>query len=61
VLLLVENGFEDMELMYPYYLLQEAGYKVETVGPKVKETYKSERGLAVMPDVSFENLKIDEY
>lgn len=60
-LLLVENGFEDMELMHPYYRLQEAGYKVDMVGPKVKETYKGERGLAVMSDVSLENVKIDEY
>jgi len=47
--------------MYPYYRLQEAGYKVDIVGPKAKETYKGEYGLAVTADLSPENVKIDEY
>jgi len=42
VLLFVENGFEDRELMYPYYRLQEAGHKVDVVGPRAKVTYKGE-------------------
>jgi len=61
VLLLAENGFEDRELMYPYYRLQEAGYKVDIVGPRAKETYKGEYGLTVTSDLSPENVKIDEY
>jgi len=28
-IILVDNGFEDVELLYPYYRLQEAGYEVE--------------------------------
>lgn len=42
VLFFVENGFEDRELIYPYYRFQEAGYKVDVVGPKVKATYNGE-------------------
>lgn len=61
VLLFAENGFEDRELMYPYYRLQEAGYKVDIVGPKAKESYKGEYGLTVVSDLSPENVKIDEY
>lgn len=57
----MENGFEDRELMYPYYRLQEVGYKVEIVAPKAKETYKGEYGLTVTSDLSPENVKIDEY
>ena len=45
VLLLTENGFEDKELMYPYYRFQEAGFQVVVVGPKAKETYNGEHGL----------------
>ncbi len=42
VLLFVENGFEDRELTHPYYRFQEAGYKVDIVGPKAEVTYKGE-------------------
>ena len=45
VLLFVGNGFEDRELMYPYYRFQEAGNKVDIVGPKAKATYNGEHGL----------------
>jgi len=61
VLLFVENGFEDRELMYPYYRLQEAGYKVEVVGPKAKVTYKGEYGLTIESSFSPKNVNIGDY
>lgn len=32
VIILLDNQFEDMEAMYPYYRMQEAGLEVEVVG-----------------------------
>jgi len=61
VLLFVEDGFEDRELMYPYYRFQEAGYKVDVVGPRAKVTYKSEHGLTIESDLSPKDVNIDEY
>ena len=61
VLLFVENGFEDRELMYPYYRLQEAGYKVDVVGPRAKVIYKGEYGLTMKSDFSPRDVSIDEY
>jgi protease I len=61
VLLFVENGFEDRELMYPYYRLQEAGYKVDVVGPRAKVIYKGEYGLSMKSDFSPRDVNIDEY
>ena len=61
VLLLVENGFEDRELMYPYYRFQEAGYKVDVVGPEAKVTYKGEHGLTMKSDLSPEEVDVDDY
>lgn len=61
VLILAENGFEDREFMYPYYRLQEAGYKVEIVGPKAKETYRGEYGLSITSDFSPKEINIDDY
>jgi protease I len=61
VLLFVENGFEDRELMYPYYRLQEAGYKVEVVGPEAKVTYKGEYGLTIESSFSPKDVNIGDY
>jgi protease I len=61
VLLFVENGFEDRELMYPYYRFQEAGYKVDVVGPRAKVTYNGERGLIIESDLSPKDVNIDDY
>jgi len=32
VLILVEQDFQDMEVMYPYYRLKEAGFDVKVAG-----------------------------
>jgi len=61
VLVLTENGFEDRELMYPYYRFQEAGYRVIVVGPKAKETYNGEHGLTITSDLSPADVNIDDY
>ncbi len=46
-IILVDNGFEDVELLYPYYRLQEAGYEVEVVGPDADETYSGKKGGSI--------------
>jgi protease I len=61
VLLLAENGFEDKELMYPYYRFQEAGYQVVVVAPKAKETYNGEHGLTITSDLAPADVNIDDY
>ena len=61
VIVLVEKGFEDREFMYPYYRLQEAGYKVEVVGPKSGEIYCGEYGLSVRADSSPQEIDVDDY
>jgi len=61
ILVLTDNGFEDRELMYPYYRFQEAGYQVVVVGPKAKETYNGEHGLTITSDLSPADVNIDDY
>jgi len=61
VLIFVENGFEDRELIYPYYRLQEAGYKADMVGPKANASYNGEHGLTVKSDLSPAEVRIDDY
>ena len=61
ILIFVEDGFEDMELMYPYYRFQEAGYTVKVVGPKADVTYIGKQGLAMTSDLAPEDINIDDY
>lgn len=60
-MVLVDSGFQEAELLYPYYGFQEAGYKVDLVGPKAKETYTGEYGYRITSDLAPEEVKIDEY
>jgi protease I len=44
--ILVERDFQDMEVMYPYYRLKEAGAHVLTIGVEAKE-YKGKHGYPI--------------
>jgi protease I len=61
VLVFVHNGFEDRELMIPYYRFKEAGYKVDVVGPEANTTYNGEYGLSIKSNFSPEEINIDDY
>jgi protease I len=58
---MVDEGIEDSEFLYPYYRLQEEGYKVDIVGSKAKETYTGKHGVPIRSDLSPEEVNIDEY
>jgi protease I len=60
-LVLIDNGFQEAELLVPYYRLQEAGFKVDLVGPKAKETYVGRYGYRLTADLAAEDVKIEEY
>jgi protease I len=61
VLMLIENGAEDSEFVYPYFRFQEEGYKVEVVGAKANETYIGKHGVPLKSDLSPEQVKLEEY
>jgi len=50
-LILAEDGFEDLELFYPYYRLKEEGMEVVIASSKDKIVGK--RGYEVKPDVKY--------
>lgn len=57
VLIFVEEAFEDMELMYPKYRLEEGGYKVVVAGPKAGHTYIGKHGYPCLSDASIADVK----
>jgi protease I len=60
VLILVENGYEELELWVPYYRFLEAELDVVLVGPEAGSTYTGKHGLLARADVSFIEANLDE-
>ena len=60
VLILVEDGFRDEELIYPYYRFIEAGYEVKIVGPEEGREYKGKFGLPIKSDISPTQVDLEE-
>jgi protease I len=58
VLIFIEDGYEDMELMYPKYRLEEAGYKAVIAGPMARQKYIGKHGYPCVSDTSI--LDVDE-
>jgi protease I len=60
-IVLAENGFEDVELFYPYYRLLEAGLEVEVVGEKTGEIYHGKKGGSIKSTLGANEVTIDDY
>jgi len=56
VLILVDDGYEDMELMYPKYRMQETGYGVVVAGPKAGHTYAGKHGYPCVSDAAIADM-----
>ena len=56
---LVENLFNEHELLYPYYRLLE-DYEVVLLGTKGDEEYQSKLGLSMKSDMATKDVKADE-
>jgi protease I len=61
ILIMVDEGFEDSEFIYPYYRFREEGYTVEVVAPKGKKTYMGKHGVPALSDLSPEEVNIEDY
>ena len=53
---LVERDFQDMEVMYPYYRLKEAGAQVLVIGVEAKE-YKGKHGYPIKAEKKSSDVK----
>ena len=60
VAILVEDYFDERELIYPYYRFKEAGAEVVLVGPK-KGAYRSKVGLEVTAEEAADPSRCGEF
>ena len=61
VLIFIEDGYEDMELMYPKYRLEEAGFRVVIAGPKAGQTYAGKHGYPCASDAAISDMKESDF
>ena len=61
VLIFIEDAFEDMELMYPKYRLEEAGFGVVVAGLKGGHKYVGKNGYPVTSDAGIWEVKAEDF
>ena len=61
VIVLAENMYNEHELWYPYFRLQEAGAEVTLVGSGSAKTYLSKHELPVDVDKSADEVNVADY
>ena len=61
IALLVDNLYQEMEVWYPFYRLQEAGAEVATVGAIAGHSYTSKLGYPVKCDRSYDEVTATEF
>jgi len=60
IAVLIEDNFNEFELIYPYYRLKEEGFQSVLVGPQVK-TYRSKVGLEMKAEASIDEINFEEF
>ncbi len=61
IALLIEDLYDDKELIYPYYRMQEAGYQVDLIGTEKGVSYKSKFGLPMKSDEASKDVIAGDY
>jgi protease I len=61
IAILVEDLFDDKELIYPYYRMIEAGYTVDLIGSQANVNYKSKHGLLMKSDYASQDVLASNY
>ncbi len=61
IAILVDQLYQEMEVWYPLFRLQEAGATVVTVGAKAGETYGSKLGYPVKCALSYDDAKASDF
>jgi protease I len=61
IAILVDNLYQEMEVWYPYFRLQEAGAEIVTVGAAANVTYTSKLGYPVKCGLSYDAARAGDF
>ena len=61
ILIFIDDGYEDMELMYPKYRLEEAGFRVVIAGPRAGQTYTGKHGYPCASDAAISDMNEPDF
>lgn len=61
VITVVDEEYNDLELWYPIFRLQEEGVTVHIVGPEAGKTYKGQAGLPAKTDFAYADIDAEDY
>jgi protease I len=61
IAILVADFYDDNELYYPYYRLQEAGFEVHLIGALKGQAYKSKHGMLATSDLAAKDANPVDY
>ena len=61
IAIFVDTAYQEMELWYPYYRLQEAGASCILVGAEAGKTYTSKLGYPATAQLSYDDVKANDF
>lgn len=61
IAVLIEDLYDDKELIYPYYRMQEAGFTVDLIGSEANYTYKSKFGMPLKSNLASKDVSANDY
>lgn len=61
VLTVVDEEYNDLELWYPIFRLQEEGATVHIAGPEANKAYKGQAGIPATTDYAYSDIKAKDY
>jgi len=61
VIALIHNLYEEMELLYPVFRVQEAGHQVVLAGEEAKASYTGKNGYTYKSDIAYQEIKSADY
>jgi protease I len=61
IAILIEDLFDDKELLYPYYRMLEEGFNVDLIGAEKNFSYKSKFGMPLKSDLASKDVNANDY
>lgn len=61
IAILIENLFDDKELLYPYFRMKEEGFHVDLIGKEKDTIYQSKHGMPMKSDIASRDASADTY